>query len=338
MKSSIGLVFALVVVCGSAGCVSEINSCANWVHQSWSTDKAWRSRKWMFDGVDCASSFKAGFKAGYRFANCGGDSCLPPGPSHFWCTSGMTEDDQRKAQAWCDGFTHGTLAAQQDGNITASALDAQAAQPPENVPEVYYYTNPGGMGSGGIGGGGIGSGEIGAIGSSPSLDPFAQGQFAPQASPLTGMAPPKWSTAAAPADVSYPPAPPAEALDLPTNQKGTPTRRYSSSSALPGIGSLRTMVGPNESDRVSAPTSSSTNPTLNPAPGGALPGTVPPAPGSPTPLVHGPYQPNSSTSVAPEAVMEGAPATLPTPSIPTASPPTARSAAAPQWELPIIRD
>ncbi len=146
MKISSGLAFALVVVCASAGCVSEINSCATWVHQSWTTDKAWRCRKWMYEGIDCGSSFKAGFKAGYRFANCGGDSCQPPGPSHFWCTGGMTEEDQRKAQAWCDGFTHGTLAAQQDGNTKASALDAQSAQPPENTPEVYYYSTPGSIG------------------------------------------------------------------------------------------------------------------------------------------------------------------------------------------------
>ncbi|HET6323968.1 MAG TPA: hypothetical protein VFG04_04660 [Planctomycetaceae bacterium] len=334
MKISSGLAFALVLVCASAGCVSEINSCATWVHQSWTTDKAWRSHKWMFEGVDCASSFKAGFKAGHRFATCGGDSCQPPGPSHFWCTNGMTEEDQREAQAWCDGFTHGTLCAQQDGNATASALDAQTAQPPENVPEVYYYSNPGELGSGGIGRGGIGSGEIGSIGSSPSLDPFAQGQFAPQLYPPTGTAPPNWSTAAAPADVAYSPAaPPSEALELPMGQKGTPSRRYSNSSALPGIGSLRTTVGPNASDRVSPPTSSLDR-TLNAPPGGALAGAVPPAPGSPTPLAHGPYQPNSSTSIAPKAVLEGAPSTLPTPSIP----PAVHSAVAPQWELPIIRN
>jgi len=337
MKTLIGPALALVVVCAGAGCVSEINSCATWVHQTWTTDSAWRCRKWMYEGVDCESSFKAGFKAGYRFANCGGDFCQPPGPSHFWFANGMTEQDQREAQAWCDGFTHGTLAAQQDGNTRASALDAQAAQPPENTPEVYYYSTPG---------------SIGSIGSPQSGDPFATVQPAPGSysqSPLamgttpftTGKAPPvpqppsAWSSAAAPADVAYPPAaPPSESIDLPTGQKGSLYKHYSNSSALPGIGSLRTMVGPNTSDRLSPPTAPSLDPNGNRAPNRAMAGAIPPAPASPMPRSPAPYQSNPSTSSAPKAISEAAPATLPTPSIPSSIP----TAPASQWELPIIRN
>jgi hypothetical protein len=329
MKTSIGLALALIMVCVGAGCVSDITYCAAWVHQSWTTDKAWRCRKWMYEGIDCESSFKAGFKAGYRFANCGGDSCQPPGPSHFWFANGMTEEDQREAQAWCDGFTHGTLAAQQDGNTAASVLDAQTAQPPANVPEVYYYPNPDGSNPG----------EIGSIGSPQSLDPFAPGQPVPNSyspAPLsTGAMPPapqplpNWSTAAAPADVGYPPAAPgAEAIELP-NRGGTPSTHYSGSSALPGIGSLRTMVGPNSSGQLSAPSPSSDR-NINSVPRSEMAVTVPPAPGAPLPQSPAPYAPNSSTSVAPKGASEAVPSALPTPSI--------RVAPAPQWELPIIRD
>jgi hypothetical protein len=330
MKTSIGVACVLVLVCVGAGCLSEVNSCASWIHQSWTTDKAWRCRKWMYEGIDCGSSFKAGFKAGYRFANCGGDSCQPPGPSHFWFANGMTDEDQREAQAWCDGFTHGTLAAQQDGNTAASMLDAQTAQPPENVPDVYYYPNQDGSNPG----------EIGSIGSPQSLDPFAPGQPAPNSvspAPLaTGMMPPapqslsNGSTAAAPSDVAYPPAAPAaEAIELPI-QKGTSTTHYSGSSAFPGIGSLRTMVGPNSPGQLSGLPSPSADRSLNPMPRSATAVTVPPAPGPPFPRSLIPYPPSPSASVAPKGASEAVPSTLPTPSI--------RVAPAPQWELPIIRD
>ena len=265
MKSSTGLALALAVACAGAGCISETNYCATWIHQSWTTNKAWRSRKWMYEGIACESSFKAGFKAGYRFANCGGDSCQPPGPSHFWSAGGITEEDQRESQAWCDGFTHGALAAQQDGNAMVSALDAQTAQPPAGVPEVYYYS---------------GLGASGSIGAPQGTGEFAQGQFAPGGYPAgqyspgpfppeplsAGTAPfesgtmssaPPWasnrSTEAAPADVAHPPAaPPAESMDRPNGNAPSPSPGYHGSAAFSGIGSLRS-DGWSERQRRSSP-------------------------------------------------------------------------------------
>jgi hypothetical protein len=339
MKISTGLALALAVACLGAGCVSEANYCATWVHQCWTTDKAWRNRKWMYEGIACESSFKAGFKAGYRFANCGGDSCQPPGPSHFWCANGMTEDDRREAQAWCDGFTHGTLAAQQDGSVTASALDAQTAQPPEGVPEVYYYS---------------GLGESGSVGTPQGAGEFAQGQFAPgqyppgeflPRSPSPGQTPfasgtmsaaqpgsANWSTPAAPpADVVYPPAaPPSEAMDREATQGPSPSTLYHGSAAFPGIGSLRTTVGPTMSDKPIAAPPPERLGSIAPSPDGASATTLPPVP-APASVQHpAPYATNAPTAGSPTAASEAVPSTLPTPSI--------RSAPAPQWELPIIRD
>ena len=190
-------------------------------------------RKWMYEDIPCESSFKAGFKAGYRFANCGGDSCTPPGPSHFWGADGMTEKDVQEAQAWCDGFTHGAMAAQQDGNQVASTLDAQSAQPPEGVPDVLYYQGPG---------------SLGQIGGTPDQGQPLPGGMTPGSvpSPL-----PNWSSAAAPADTSYPPGNPAsEAVPAaPLDISGThnSATHYHGSAAFPGIGSLRSM-GPDASN------------------------------------------------------------------------------------------
>jgi hypothetical protein len=105
-------------------------------------EKAWRNRRWMYEGIPCKVSFKDGFVAGYRFARGGYDSCEPPMPKHYWRINGVTDEDRQRAQAWTDGFTHGTLAAQQDGCATQSALDAAAALAPAGTPEVNYFIPP----------------------------------------------------------------------------------------------------------------------------------------------------------------------------------------------------
>jgi hypothetical protein len=316
------LVIAVGVAWLAAGCVSELNSCATWVEQTYVTNRAWRDRKWMYEGIACESSFKAGFKAGYRFANCGGDVCQPPGPSHFWFASGMTEQDQRDAQAWCDGFTHGSLAAQQDGNTTASTLDAQTAQPPEGVPDVLYYSGGGQLGQ--IGGpqdaGQSASGQF--TGEQCTACQFGSPQFPNGMTPIPeGMASgnPMWSSAAAPADAGYrPPAPPAETTEL---QPASGNSHNQGSDAFPGIGSLRTAVAPTLSTVPHAGTGPGSTSVVAPvATGGAVSS---PAPTSTAAAV-------SSLRIVPNS-------NGPQPPSPSAaSPPTVAPAG--QWELPVIRD
>jgi hypothetical protein len=290
----------------------------------------------MYCGVPCKSSFKAGFKAGYRFANCGGDACQPPGPSHFWSAGGMTEQDQRDARAWCDGFTHGTLAAQQDGNAMASGLDAQTAQPHEGVPDVYYYSGPGG---------------IGAIGSSQGMGEFAQGQaapapyfpgqfppdaFSPGTTPFANSmtapnrpGPSPWSTAAAPADVAYPSAaPPPDAIEVRPGNAPTSSTHYLGSPAFPGIGSLRAPI----SAQPVAPSNPERSGKIVPTTERVVAAPLPPAPigESSTRQIPPPYAGTAPTVAAPKSAPEAIPSTQPAPSI--------SSAPAPQWETPIIRN
>jgi hypothetical protein len=328
MKKSLGLALGLIVACFDAGCISEMNSCATWVEQTWTSNKAWRARKWMYEDIPCESSFKAGFKAGYRFANCGGDSCTPPGPSHFWGADGMTEKDVQEAQAWCDGFTHGAMAAQQDGNQVASTLDAQSAQPPEGVPDVLYYQGPG---------------SLGQIGGTPDQGQPLPGGMTPGAvpSPL-----PNWSSAAAPADTSYPPGNPAsEAVPAaPLDISGThnSATHYHGSAAFPGIGSLRSM-GPDASNMPPPAPASEAEPALRPSPIAApynLPpsAAAPPHEGSsgPATSVPGPAAQPPSTNVNPTGATAPIGTTVVVPGIVPATSP--RGPAGPQWELPVLRD
>jgi hypothetical protein len=321
MTSSVKLAIVVTVAWLAAGCVSEINSCGTWVHQTWVTDGAWRHRKWMYEGIACESSFKAGFKAGYRFSNCGGDSCQPPGPSHFWFANGMTEQDQREAQAWCDGFTHGSLAAQQDGNTMASALDAQTAQPPEGVPDVLYYSGGGALGqigsqqyAGQVSGEQCTACQFGSPQPATGMMPVPDGM-----SPGSSMAP-SWATAAAPADAGYQPpaAPPAEPVDL---RDGTGNTHYQGSPAFPGVGSLRAVVGPDWS--------------TVPGAGGGPQSTTVVAPLPASGAVGLPSASSTAAAVNSLVIVPGS----------TGLPPTAASGSssavvtpAGQWELPIIRD
>jgi hypothetical protein len=139
------LLLTLAVVTAVPGCGCLAMTCHNvaaWTGRHWSAEKAWRERKWMYADIPCRGSFKTGFKAGYRFANGGYDSCEPPALRHYWRIGGLTESERQNAQAWSDGFTHGTVAAQQDHAVGPSALDMAAMQPPAGVPDVRYLTPP----------------------------------------------------------------------------------------------------------------------------------------------------------------------------------------------------
>ncbi len=133
-------VFTVLPGCGYLVC--GYHDVAGWTSRQWSAEKAWQSRKWIYADMPCRGSFKAGFKAGYRFANGGYDSCEPPQYRHYWRIGGLTETERLNAQAWSDGFTHGTVAAQQDHAVGPSALDTAAMQPPPGVPDVRYYSPP----------------------------------------------------------------------------------------------------------------------------------------------------------------------------------------------------
>src|SRR5438105_2776556 len=114
MKRGLAIVLTGTVLL-AAGCHAgdAFRRTSTRVKQNWSAGKAWRARKWMYDDIACRGSFKDGFKAGYRFA-CGGcDSCDPPAALKS-AKNGGPSGDRDKAQAWSDGFTHGTLAARQD--------------------------------------------------------------------------------------------------------------------------------------------------------------------------------------------------------------------------------
>jgi len=141
----IALSLILAVAALSSGCqwiCMGVNRCTDRASQEWSAGKAWRANKWMYKDIPSYGAFKAGFKAGYKFAHGGYASCEPPVPMHYWRMNGLTEADREYAQAWSDGFTHGTLVAQQLGAVGTAPYEAGTMLPPEGVPDVRYYAPP----------------------------------------------------------------------------------------------------------------------------------------------------------------------------------------------------
>ena len=60
--------------------------------------------------------FARGFKAGYRNVLEGGSGCQPTLPPEcYWKACYQTPAGRCKTYAWFDGFSHGALAAKQDG-------------------------------------------------------------------------------------------------------------------------------------------------------------------------------------------------------------------------------
>ena len=80
------------------------------------SQKAWSQWGRLYRDVEFRSHFARGFKAGYRNVLGGGSGCQPTLPDRFyWHPRFQTPIGQAQTHAWFDGYSHGALAARQDG-------------------------------------------------------------------------------------------------------------------------------------------------------------------------------------------------------------------------------
>lgn len=78
--------------------------------------QAWNEWSWCYDELDHPHHFAKGFKAGYRDVIQGGNGCQPTlPPKCYWKSCYQSAEGRCKVNSWFDGFSHGALAAQQDG-------------------------------------------------------------------------------------------------------------------------------------------------------------------------------------------------------------------------------
>ena len=161
MKRQALLLLLVTAITGISGCTSmcdgviniEMN-CRNKIL----AQKAWGHWSWCYGDLDYPWHFARGFKAGYRNVLDGGSGCQPTLPPQcYWKPGFQTPEGHCKIHAWFDGFSHGALAAKQDGygSLGEIPISPTARTNLEmartKVTSEMVYDDLGGTGSMGIG-------------------------------------------------------------------------------------------------------------------------------------------------------------------------------------------
>ena len=97
--------------------------------------RAWSDVKVCYDDLPCRPDFEKGFKRGYSDRASGLNGCPPAlPPRRYWRAKLMGHEAMSRANAWFDGYRHGVVVAEQDGN-------ADLARVPTSVPPVACCLN-----------------------------------------------------------------------------------------------------------------------------------------------------------------------------------------------------
>ncbi len=108
-------------------CLEKEMSCRNHVLAY----KAWGEWSWCYDELQYPHHFAKGFRAGYENILAGGKGCQPTLPPRwYWKPCFQCPEGQSQIQAWFDGYSHGALAAQQDGygNMNTIPMSSNSRQ------------------------------------------------------------------------------------------------------------------------------------------------------------------------------------------------------------------
>ncbi len=114
MKAWLALLFFAAAGCNAIQdqCINVETSTRNCVL----AEKGWLRWASSYKGMDNKMHFAKGFKEGYQNILEGGKGCQPTlPPRSYWKPCYQTAAGGCKIAAWFDGFTHGAVAAQQDG-------------------------------------------------------------------------------------------------------------------------------------------------------------------------------------------------------------------------------
>ena len=117
-RITIGMLL-LAMTFSFSGCASMCDgviSCEMTIRNHVLAQKAWGHWSWCYDKIDYPMHFAKGFKDGYRKVLDGGNGCQPTLPPQcYWKPQFQTPEGRCKTNSWFDGFSHGALAARQDG-------------------------------------------------------------------------------------------------------------------------------------------------------------------------------------------------------------------------------
>lgn len=117
MKRLSMILLAVLPCC--TGCYTladRVDECSMKMRAKWLAEKAWWSLESYYDTVPHEPHFAKGFKKGYAdvvFGRSGRQPALPP--RSYWSPRYQTPEGRHKIHTWFDGYSHGALAAEQDG-------------------------------------------------------------------------------------------------------------------------------------------------------------------------------------------------------------------------------
>ncbi|MEO2012772.1 MAG: hypothetical protein ABGZ53_00220 [Fuerstiella sp.] len=119
MKRLTTATLLMAIMSGLTGCAA-ISDCVISVETDMRNDvlamKAWGQWSWAYDDLQHPWHFSKGFKEGYRDVLNGGKGCQPTIPPQcYWKPCYQSMEGKNKINSWFDGFSHGALAAAQDG-------------------------------------------------------------------------------------------------------------------------------------------------------------------------------------------------------------------------------
>ncbi|MCP4173907.1 MAG: hypothetical protein GY758_24395 [Fuerstiella sp.] len=119
MKRITTATLLLAIASGLTGCAAicdGVISIETDVRNDVLAKKAWGHWSWVYGDIDHPWHFGKGFKEGYVNVLNGGSGCQPTIPPQcYWKPCYQTLEGRSKIHGWFDGFSHGALAAKQDG-------------------------------------------------------------------------------------------------------------------------------------------------------------------------------------------------------------------------------
>jgi len=110
------LTLLLLSATGCSALQDQVIDCETSIRNHVLAQKAWGEWSWCYDELDYPYHFAKGFKAGYRNILEGGNGCQPSlPPKCYWKPHYQSPEGRAQIAAWFDGYSHGALAAEQDG-------------------------------------------------------------------------------------------------------------------------------------------------------------------------------------------------------------------------------
>ena len=121
------ILLALGIMAAVPGCVSccqdHFDNCTANVRNCWHAHLAWKDWSWTYCDLPYSSDFKNGFKTGYRDICEGATGSQPTHPPRrYWNVVYQNAEGHCRINSWFEGYSHGVLAATQDGFAGASVI------------------------------------------------------------------------------------------------------------------------------------------------------------------------------------------------------------------------